>query len=178
MNIQAHHAICNLHDTNIFRATRLTETTKHACVYHILLNTKKDESCRTLASVHWIGLANCRRRSLTIMTSRTMRTQLHPSGTKASSGVFEDQEQRDFQKTFITQRVHCMCWHNARRYKNQYSFILDCRDFPSSISIMAVCLIGTKKYCQIWRHSPINYTAYTALSDSTAFISFTWTMFS
>ena len=101
--------MCNLHDTNLFFMRRSTETTKHACVYHILLNTKKDESCRTLASVHWIGLANCRRRSLTIMTSRTMRTQLHPSGTKASSGVFEDQEQRDFQKTFITQRVHCMC---------------------------------------------------------------------
>ena len=119
---------------------------------------------------HWqvyIGLANCRRRSLTIMTSRTMRTQLHPSGTKASSGVFEDQEQRDFQKTFITQRVHCMCWHNAKWYKNQYSFILDWRDFAHFDNILSAGshhpdnfippfqswqFVGTKKYCQRWRY--------------------------
>ena len=152
---------------SIFHAPRFTETTKHACVYHILLNTKNNSerpvdalavknvnyslthslksrdanaSKKIKVAEHWqvyIGLANCRRRSLTIMTSRTMRTQLHPSGTKASSGVFEDQEQRDFQKTFITQRVHCMCWHNARRYKNQYSFILDWRDFAHCDNILS-----------------------------------------
>ena len=101
------------------------------------------------------------------MTSRTMRTQLHPSGTKASSGVFEDQEQRDFQKTFITQRVHWMCWHNAKWYKNQYSFILNWRDFAHFDNILSAGshhpdnfippfqswqFIGTKKYCQRWRY--------------------------
>ena len=130
--------MCNLHDTIIFFMRHASLKLPSIHVYIRFYSTqKKDLSCTALASVHRIGLANCRRRSLTIMTSRTMRTQLHPSGTKASSGVFEDQEQRDFQKTFITQRVHCMCWHNARRYKNQYSFILDWRDFAHCDNILS-----------------------------------------
>ena len=136
MNCKAHHNMCNLHDTIIFFMRHASLKLPSIHVYIRFYSTqKKDLSCTALASVHRIGLANCRRRSLTIMTSRTIRTQLHPSGTKASSGVFEDQEHRDFQKTFITQRVHCMCWHNARWYKKQYSLHF-----------------RLKRFCTLWQY--------------------------